>query len=78
MVLTYDLLEDGHKDSFTMNDFFLFLSNNTNGLHVAVGLYSNRSHGTSKCGGTFLVLTTFSHHLGSFTEQKHGIMGSTC
>ena len=24
MVLTYDLLEDGHKDDFTMNDFFLF------------------------------------------------------
>ena len=43
MVLTYDLLEDGHKDDFTMNDFF-FLLNNTNGLHVAVGLYSNRSH----------------------------------
>ena len=42
MVLTYDLLEDGHKDDVTMNDFFL--SNNTNGLHVAVGLYSNRSH----------------------------------
>ena len=24
MVLTYDLLDDGHKDDFTMNDFFLF------------------------------------------------------
>ena len=44
MVLTYDLLEDRHKDDITMNDFFLFLSNNTNGFHVAVGLYSNRSH----------------------------------
>ena len=44
MVLTYDLLEDGHKDDVTMNDFFLFLSNNASGFHVAVGLYSNRSH----------------------------------
>ena len=24
MVFTYDLLEDGHKDYVTMNDFFLF------------------------------------------------------
>ena len=44
MVLTYDLLEDGHKDDVTMNDFSLFFSNNTNAFHVAVGLYSNRSH----------------------------------
>ena len=43
-----------------------------------MGLYSNRSHRTSKCGRTFLVLTTFSHHLWSFTEQKHGNTGSIC
>ena len=38
MALTYNLLEDGHKDDVTMNKFFLFLSNNTNGFHVAVSL----------------------------------------
>ena len=42
MVLTYDLLEDGHKDDVSTNNLFLFLSNNTNGFHVAVSLYSNK------------------------------------
>ena len=42
MVLTYDLLEDGHKDDVSTNNGFLFfLSNVTNGFHVAVSLYSN-------------------------------------
>ena len=43
MVLTYDLQEDGHKDDVSTNNGFLFffLSNVTNGFHVAVSLYSN-------------------------------------
>ena len=56
----------------------------TNRFHVAVGLFSNRSHKTSKCGKNisdtlgywlvchFFVLTTFWSHLWSITEQTHG------
>ena len=55
-----DLLEDRHID-----DIKIF-SCKINRFHVAVGLYSNRSH------------QTFWRHLWSITEQKHGIMGSIC
>ena len=52
----------------------------TNRIHVAVGLFSNRSHRSSKCGRNishtrarhFFVLATFRRHLWSITEQTHG------
>ena len=55
----------------------------TNRFHVAVGLFSNRSQRTSKCGknnsGTrAAVFTTFWRHLWSITEQTHGNMESIC
>ena len=42
VVLTYDLLEDGHKDYVTMINFFLFHQRTQVGFHVAVSLYSDK------------------------------------
>ena len=68
--------------------YFLFWSlYKTNRFHVAVGLFSNRSQRTSKCGKNisdtlrlrlvchFIVSTIV---LWSITEQRHGNMESIC
>ena len=70
---------------------FLFWSlYKTNRFHVAVGLFSNRSQMTSKCGKNNEVahepqaewvtdvFTTFWRPLWSITEQTHGNMESIC
>ena len=78
----------GTRQAF-VSVFFLFWSlYKTNRFHVAVGLFSNRSQRTSKCGKNirdtlrlrlvchFIVFTTFWRHLWSITEQRHGNMES--
>ena len=42
VVLTCDLLEDGHKDYVTVINFFLFYQITQVGFHVDVSLYSEK------------------------------------
>ena len=69
---------------------FVSLLYKTNRFHVDVGLFSNGSQKTSKCGKNIsdtlayrlvchvFVLTTFWRHLWSITEQTHSNMESIC
>ena len=82
LVLTYDQLEDKHRD--------ISLLYKTSKFHAAVSLLSNWSQETSKCGKNisdtvryrlvyhFFVLTTIWRHLWSITEQTQGNLESIC
>ena len=54
LVLTYDLLEDRRIDDVIIKTFFPVYFNSllykTSRFQVALGLFSNRSQRTSKCG----------------------------